>query len=1174
MITSRRKLYRSVWLVLITVLLLAACEQTPAPTPTAQPTEISTPELTEGRIVLSEVLPGVPGNNNYEFVELYNAGATPVDLNGWSLWFRLADNQDEKLVYRWEAPAEAPGYGHILLAHAGQEYSVLADATYTQPLFERKGGLVLRDVAGETVDAVGWGEGLPAGYVEGAPAPVPTEGASLERLPGAEEGNGSDGDNNAGDFALSAVPNPQNSGSPPTPLPERRLVLSVTLPESVEPGSAVAYEVSVQNLTGDTLQGLRVSLPLPPEYTVVSLPDNVGEAAGRLTWRLAELGDGATETVAIALQAPWTYATCVVGGAYIESADWPLRAYGPLQRVAIEGGFIPIAAARTLEGKNVTVEGVATMYTGGFYAGGGGTKFYLEDETGGIQVYCPGGEGVVDVAIGDRVRVSGEIELYRNAVEIIPGTYDTDVEILEAAGEPALPTLAISDLGEDESLLGRAGTFTGTLTGIQELNFSYELDLAGDEGYTAHLNVEKQTGVNVEPLEVGKMYRVSGVIEIYVNQWQVKPRRQEDFVEIFPPELLLEMMAQNSVLPGGVLTYTLTASNHTGEQLTHVRISTALPEAGLAGTEALDGGVLEDGKVTWGLDELAPAGGSATVRVVVQVAEDAPEQLVSGEAAATADQWPDPVTTEPWTTFVGSGVPIWAIQGPGMESPYVRSTASTEGLVTGVFPELGGFWIQSPEPDDDPATSEGLFVLTENTFTTPEELAAAVAQGDRVMVQGKIREKSGQTLLDLQTPEDLIVVSVHNLPPEAVALDPPEEAAEAETYYETLEGMLVQLGEPAVAVAPTSKYGETVLVLQKWDVARVMRGDPTGWFIFVDDGSAATHADRSTMSYAMQTGDVVTDVVGPLAYTYENYKIQPVITPTIISEESPLPALEPTEPAAFSIATFNTENFFDFKDPHPTDPPKPSVGEYKHKLAKTADAIVAMGLPTIVGLQEIENIEVLQDLAEQDALAAYDYRPVLIEGTDSRGIDVGYLVRGDRATVEGAAAYPAPGGLTSRPPLLITVTTHLESGDRTVYVLNNHFTSMSGGEEATEPRRNEQAAWNVTLVEQLLAQDAEAYVVVLGDLNSFYDSLPLDTLRESGLRHVYELVAPDLPYSYIYQGESETLDHILVTSSLYEHLSDVNAVHIDADYPLPWPDDPSARHVSDHDPVVAVFSFD
>jgi predicted extracellular nuclease len=97
--------------------------------------------------------------------------------------------------------------------------------------------------------------------------------------------------------------------------------------------------------------------------------------------------------------------------------------------------------------------------------------------------------------------------------------------------------------------------------------------------------------------------------------------------------------------------------------------------------------------------------------------------------------------------------------------------------------------------------------------------------------------------------------------------------------------------------------------------------------------------------------------------------------------------------------------------------------------------------------------------------------------------------------------------------------------------------------------------------------------VVLGDLNSFYESRPLDQLRQAGLRHVYEFTAPDRPYTYIFQGESETLDHILLTPSLYTHLVYVDAWHINADYPPPIPGDPSARRASDHDPLVAIFSF-
>jgi predicted extracellular nuclease len=98
-------------------------------------------------------------------------------------------------------------------------------------------------------------------------------------------------------------------------------------------------------------------------------------------------------------------------------------------------------------------------------------------------------------------------------------------------------------------------------------------------------------------------------------------------------------------------------------------------------------------------------------------------------------------------------------------------------------------------------------------------------------------------------------------------------------------------------------------------------------------------------------------------------------------------------------------------------------------------------------------------------------------------------------------------------------------------------------------------------------------VAVLGDLNSFYEAPPMDVLREGGLRHVYEFLEPERPYAYIYRGVSENLDHILVTPSLYEHLVRVEVLHINADYPPRIPGDSSARRVSDHDPLIATFTF-
>jgi predicted extracellular nuclease len=271
--------------------------------------------------------------------------------------------------------------------------------------------------------------------------------------------------------------------------------------------------------------------------------------------------------------------------------------------------------------------------------------------------------------------------------------------------------------------------------------------------------------------------------------------------------------------------------------------------------------------------------------------------------------------------------------------------------------------------------------------------------------------------------------------------------------------------------------------------------------------------------------------------------------------------------------TWNVENLFDILDPHPSDPPMPSLQEYRRAITKVANTILAAGAPTIVGLQEVENIGILEDIAEHDLLAGFDYQPILIEGTDSRGIDVGYLVRGDVAEVLESEQFPAPAGLTSRPPLLIKVNAETSAGTATLYVLNNHFTSMSGGEQATEPRRIAQAAWNVEVLEQILADDPDAYAAVIGDLNSFYDSPPIDTLRAASLQHIFDLLPPEERYTYIYEGVSQTLDHILLTPELFSLIRRIEVLHVNADFPPPPPGDESPQHKSDHDPVVVTFSL-
>lgn len=130
---------------------------------------------------------------------------------------------------------------------------------------------------------------------------------------------------------------------------------------------------------------------------------------------------------------------------------------------------------------------------------------------------------------------------------------------------------------------------------------------------------------------------------------------------------------------------------------------------------------------------------------------------------------------------------------------------------------------------------------------------------------------------------------------------------------------------------------------------------------------------------------------------------------------------------------------------------------------------------------------------------------------------------------------------------------------------------MSGGELATEPRRNAQAAWNLEIALDLLADDPLAHLAIIGDLNSYYNSLPILTIQDGGFRNVFDSLEPEERYTYVYQGNSQVLDHILMNESLEALLVSVNVLHSNADFTLPYSTDESIIHKSDHDPVIAVF---
>jgi predicted extracellular nuclease len=193
----------------------------------------------------------------------------------------------------------------------------------------------------------------------------------------------------------------------------------------------------------------------------------------------------------------------------------------------------------------------------------------------------------------------------------------------------------------------------------------------------------------------------------------------------------------------------------------------------------------------------------------------------------------------------------------------------------------------------------------------------------------------------------------------------------------------------------------------------------------------------------------------------------------------------------FKIAFYNTENIFDtIDDPNKSDEdflPGSKVawtGErYQHKLNNIARALAAIdsvNLPAVIGLAEVENIAVLNDLVTRTKLVKGNYQAILEEGSDPRGIDVALIFRKDIMKYIGHRAFPSAQSFKTRSVLYVKLS---DAKKDTFHLFVNHWKSRSGGSTETEPQRLENAATLKHLADSVLAGNPKANIVIMGDFN-------------------------------------------------------------------------------------------
>jgi predicted extracellular nuclease len=591
---------------------------------------------------------------------------------------------------------------------------------------------------------------------------------------------------------------------------------------------------------------------------------------------------------------------------------------------------------------------------------------------------------------------------------------------------------------------------------------------------------------------------------------------------------------------------------------------------------------------------------------------------------------------------------IGQVQGAAHLAPYVGQAVKVEGIVTARRTAGGrGVWVQDPTPDASTATSEGIFVFTN---------AAPMAQiGSLVRVIGSVSEfrpgadpdnltitqinASNANVTTLSNGNELPAPTVLGLggrmPPTEVIDDDGagnvetggvfDPAGDAIDFYESLEGMTLQVNDGSV-VGPTRSFGEITLLPDggAWSTGlRTPRGgillggylDPNPERITVDDEILRDLAPPPRPPKAMPdmtVGDELSSsIVGPLDYSFSNYKIQATTTPTfdsggLVREMTDAPTAEQV-----SFGTFNVENLAG------TDPPAKYVG--------LATLIVDnLRAPDVLGIEEVQDNDgvaggtastvVDASVAWTRLIAAiqaaggptYQYRqidPVDDQdgGAPGGNIRVGFLFRTDRGvtfidrpggspttetTVVGKKHKPelstSPGRIGTQSDAFIdtrkSLAAEFEVRGRTVFAIVNHFSSKGDDQplfgpaqppmRISEIARHGQAQVVNDFVDAILAKDDQATIVVLGDINDFEFSETTSILEGGVLTSLVNTLPSNERYSYVFEGNSQVLDQILLSDRLLQlpYRPAYDVVHLNSEFA-------DAIQASDHEPSVVRLRF-
>jgi hypothetical protein len=585
---------------------------------------------------------------------------------------------------------------------------------------------------------------------------------------------------------------------------------------------------------------------------------------------------------------------------------------------------------------------------------------------------------------------------------------------------------------------------------------------------------------------------------------------------------------------------------------------------------------------------------------------------------------------------------IRAIQA-SKPSTYATQKVTTSGIVIGV--KSNGFYLESKDADTNPTTPEGILVYSGATV-----LPSFVAIGNEVRVSGTVNTYPTTSLTpgtEIDSPQGIALLSSGNTLPTPItittAMDSPAggikqfakyegmrvaigsvtttsgtdasltEATETNVsnglFYGVVTGVARPFREPGIGVTDTS-YGAIPSGIPIWDSnPELLEFDSRAFGAPAIDltSNAVLTGVSGVMDFSFGVPEIILDAAN-----------RPTVTGLMTAQ--PVPAQTATE---FTAASFNMERFYN--DVADADNPGSSAvtvttAAYQRRLNKASLAIRnVLNFPDIIGAQEIENINVLTDLANKvsaDAITANQpdpvYKPYLFLATDGTAINTGVLVKSTRVNTVKAepfgltTTFTNVGGnaavLNDRTPLVMHLGIKRATGqpDYPVTFISVHQKSLIGVDDppsagtSVRLKREAQSEYLAKLIQSY--QAVGEHVITVGDFNAFEfndgfeDVLgvitgnpvpstqvitpPVGNLATPNLVDLVTLLPAAQRHSYVESGSAQVLDHVVVTADLVPLETRLVYAHMNSDFPLVYLNDATRpERVSDHDPAVAYFTI-